>query len=185
MRGDKQAQGASGQANSNANAEFGNAQSLYSTLTPQLEAQAANPSGYGPTDLAAMDTEAQQTAGGSEAGAVGQGALLAARTRNAGAAGKAISDSTRAAGEELSKGRLGVSVGNAKLKNQQREQALGELGGLTENQYGAANNSLGEVANNVNANTNASNASWNWAKYLLDPALEAGGKAGAAYAGAH
>lgn len=180
-RGSNQAQGASGQANANANTFMGNANSLYSSVVPQLTSEAANPSGYNPTDLAAMETGAQQSAGGTEAAAVGQGGLLGARTRNAGAAPAAIAAASRGAGEDLSKNALGISTANAKLKEQQHEHALGELGGLTTSEGGLANSALGEVANNVNANTNAANGSWDWAKYLLDPAM-AGAATGAGMA---
>jgi hypothetical protein len=179
MRGDKQAQGASGQANANANTFMGNANSLFSTLTPQLEAEAINPSGYNPTEIAQMETGAQQSAGGTEAGAVGEGGLLAARTRNAGAAQNAVADASRGAGEQLSKNALGIRVGNAQLKERQRENATSGLEGLTGIETNASNNALGEVANNVNANTNAANESWNWARYILDPVLGAAGKASA------
>src|SRR5579864_7452790 len=80
----------------------GNASNLFGTLAPTLEAEAAHPSGMTPTDLAATDTAAKQSAGGTQAAAVGQGALRAARTRNAGGADAAVAESSRRAGEQLS-----------------------------------------------------------------------------------
>src|ERR1022692_326078 len=85
MRGDQQASSAETTANNNANTFGGNAAALYSTTVPQLTAEATAPAGYSPSDLAAMNTGAEQSAGGAEAGAVGQGGLMAARTRNKGA----------------------------------------------------------------------------------------------------
>jgi hypothetical protein len=67
-----------------------NAGNLFGSLAPQLTAEATNPQGYGAPTLAKIDTANKQTAGGTQAGAVGQGALLAARTRNAGTADAAI-----------------------------------------------------------------------------------------------
>ena len=42
---------------------------------------------------------------------------------------------------------------------------------------------FGETAANVNANTNAENASWDWSKDLFAPILEAGAKGTGAYFG--
>ncbi len=68
------------------------------------------------------------------------------------------------------------------MKQQKQQAAKGELAGL----YGVAtpggSAALNTVANNSQANTAASNASWNWAKYILDPAMQAAG--GAASGGA-
>lgn len=175
-RGNNQAQGASGQANANANTFMGNANSLYSTEVPQLESETQNPQGFNPTDLAKMKTENMETAGGSQAGAVGQGDLLAARTRNAGGPAAAIASAARTAGQNLSRANLGVDTENAKLKEGERQEGLSGLEGLTNTETGASNNALGEVASNVNANTNAASQSWDWAKYLLDPALSAAGQ---------
>src|SRR5690348_4147207 len=80
-RGSEQANTAATSAQ-NASNQFGaNANALYSTLAPELMSEAAHPSGFGPQELARMNTAAQQSAGGANAGAVGQGALLAQRTR--------------------------------------------------------------------------------------------------------
>lgn len=170
-RGNGQAQAASTTANTQANNEFGNAESLYGNLAPQLESEAANPQGYAPTDLAAMETGAQQSAGGTEAGAVGQGALFGARTRNAGAAPAAIADASRAAGEQLSKNALGIKTANAGLKEKQHQEALGGLEGLTNLETGAGDSSLGQVAGNVNANTSAINASYDPFTDIVNPIL--------------
>lgn len=181
MRGDQQAQGAEGQANANANTFMGNSNSIYGDLAPTLESQLANPQGFNPADEAAMETGAEQGAGGGEASAVGQGGLLAARTGNAGAAGKAVSDASRGAGEQLSKNLLGIRNANANLKQEQKGQALSGLEGIYGTNVGAQGTALGNVAANSNANTNAVNASWDWAKDILDPALKAGGDVGASY----
>lgn len=176
-RGDNQASGAAGQSNSNANQFLGNANQLFGDVAPTLESEAANPQGFAPADEAAMETGAQQTAGGTQAGAVGQGGLLAARTGNAGAAARAVSDSSRGAGEQLSKGLLGVRNANAQLKNTQRQDALTGLQGLTGLETGASNTALADVAPLVNANSNAT-GSW-LDSDILDPFAKAGGTAAA------
>lgn len=162
------------------NALENNASSLYSTLTPQLQAEAAAPPGYDPATMARIKTSNMQTAGGSNAGAVGQGALLAARTRNAGAPAAAIGASTRRAGEELGSENLKTELSNADLQEKQRQEGLSGLSNLYGEQLQAGNQALGIVPSAVNANTNAENESYDWARYLLDPALAAGGQTGAA-----
>lgn len=182
-RGDQQASGAEGQANANSNEYNANANSLFSSLAPTLESEAAHPAGFDPEDEAAMETGALQSAGGGQSAAVGEGGLLGARTRNSGAVAEAIPASARAAGQNLSQNLLGVRSANAKLKNEQQQAGISGLTNLTGLETGATNNALGEVASNSNANTNAENASWDWSKDILDPALQAGGQAAGAALG--
>lgn len=161
---------------------MGNANSLYGNLAPTLEGEIAHPAGFAPSDLASMETGAQESAGGSQAGSVGQGGLYAARTRNKGGAAAAIADATRGAGRQLSTNLLGIRSANAKLKNQQQQSGISGLENLTGLETGASNTALGNVANLSNANTNAINASWDWSKDLFDPIVQAAG--GAASGGA-
>lgn len=160
-RGSDVAQGSATQSQNTATGLTGNANSLYSNLAPTLTSQAAHPAGFSPTDEAAFETGAMDTAGGTQSAAVGQGNLEAARTRNAGGFGQAVSDASRGAGETLSRGLLGVRGANASLKEHQHDTALSGLQGLYGTNVGGANSALGNVAANVNADTNAENASWN------------------------
>ena len=155
MRGDPQASGAEGQSNANSNTFMGNANSLYGDLAPTLEGEIAHPAGYAPSDLSAMETGAQQSAGGSQAGAVGQGGLYAARTGNRGGAAAAIADASRGAGQQLSKNLLGIRSGNAALKQHQRDTATSGLEGLYNTNVAGGNQALGEIAPLVNANQKA------------------------------
>ena len=139
-----------------------NAGGIYSDIAPTLESTLANPQGFNPADEASMDTGALQGAGGTQAAAVGAGGNLAARTRNAGAIGKSVSEASRGAGEQLSQNLLGVRGADAKLKEQQRSGALSGLEDLYGTGVAGGNQALGEVAPLVGANTGASNASWNW-----------------------
>lgn len=107
-----------------------------------------------------------QAAGGSNAAAVGQGQLQAARTRNAGGSSAAIPDATRGAGESLSKNLLGIRTANAQLKQHQRDTAQSGLEGLFGTNVGGANAAQGNVAPLVNANSQAEQNSWDWLKPL-------------------
>lgn len=159
------AKGVSGQALNNYGTASGIGKSLYgaasgisSGLVPALQTEAYNPQGISPTTMAQMNTATQQSAGGSQAGAVGQGALLASRTKNAGTADAAISQSARTAGQTAANGALKTQLANAQMKNQQQQAGLSGLEGL----YGAdlsgslsglsAANSALNVANQADAN---------------------------------
>lgn len=182
-RGSSQASGAATSAQNLSNSLQGQSTGLYNTLAPELQSEAAAPSGFSPADMARMKTDAQQTAGGTQAAAVGQGALLAARTRNAGGPDAAIAQASRGAGRQLSEANLGTDVANARLKEQQRQAGLSGEENLYGRTLGGATQALGEVAPNVNADTNAKSQSWDWTKYLLDPLIQAGGQSGAAALG--
>ena len=179
MRGDQTASTAETTSAGNAGQFMGNASSLYGDLAPTLEGEIAHPAGYAPSDLSAMETGAEQSAGGSQAGAVGQGGLYAARTGNKGAAAAAIADASRGAGQQLSKNLLGIRSANANLKNEQQQAGISGLTNLTGLETGASNNALANIAPLSQANTAAQNASWDWSKDLLAPILDAGSKAAA------
>lgn len=182
-RGSNQATGAATQAQNNSNQLFESGSSIGNFLAPELESQAANPQGFSPTDMAAMDTAGLQSAGGSQAAAVGAGALRDARTRNAGGSDATAAQSGRDASATAARTALGSRVANAEAKQGQRAQALGGLGNLYGTNVTGSNQALGIVPSAVNANTNAQNASWDWANYLLDPLIANGKAAAGAAAG--
>lgn len=167
------ARGATNQANKTfgeAQGVFGNANSraneLYSSLLPILSNEATNPQGFAPKDLAAMNTASQQSVGGSTAGAVGEGNLAAARTRNAGAYAPALDEAARQGGRQLSENALGTQTKNALLKESQRQAGIGGLGTL----YGQNSN---EMLNALGIGNNATNTAINsgksgWFQNLLD-----------------
>lgn len=176
-RGSAQADTAATSAQNLSNTYSGNASGLFGALAPMLETEAAHPAGMSAPDLAAANTSAQQSAGGSQAGATGQGALLASRTRNAGAGAAAIAKSARTSGEQLSEAGLQTRLKNATLKQQQQQAGMSGLGNLFSENLSGGNQALGIVPQAVNANTNAENASWDWSKDLLGPLLGAAGAA--------
>lgn len=121
----------------------GNASSLYGSLAPTLATEAAHPGGYNPTQLASMNTAAQQSGGGSTAAAVGQGALMAARTKNAGTAQNAIAAGVHGAGENLSQAALSTATGNANLQQKQQQAGIQGEQNLYGTDLGASQNALG------------------------------------------
>lgn len=176
-RGSDQATSAATSAQNLSNTYSGNANSLFSAMTPMLMSEAVAPAGMSPTDMAATDTAGQQSAGGSQSAAVGAGALRAARTRNAGAPDAAIGQSTRTAGQQLSTAAVGTRLKNAALKQHQQSEGTSGLENLFAENLSGGNQALGQVAGDVNANTNAENASWDWAKDLFDPMMQAAASA--------
>jgi hypothetical protein len=181
-RGSTQATGAATAAQGISNQTADRSAGLYGTLAPQLQTEAAHPQGFAPTDLAAMNTAGQQSAGGGQASAVGAGALKAARTGNAGAADAAIGEAARTQGQTLSKAALGTQMANAELKQKQQQAGLSGLESLYGTNTGASVGALGQVAGNVNADVNAKDASWNWTK-LIDPITKASQAAAQAMGG--
>ena len=90
-----------------------------------------------------MNTAAQQSAGGSTAGAVGQGGLYAARTRNAGGAQNAIGNATRGAGANLSKVAVGTELASNEQAQQNQQRGISGLQGLYGTEIGQGENALG------------------------------------------
>ncbi len=172
-RGDSTARAGETQALSNSQTSSGNAAQTFSQLAPAISGDITHPSGYAPADLAKMNTEAQQTAGGTQAAAVGQGGLQTARTRNKGGTDAAIGQAATSAGQGLSQAALRISGKNADVKQDQRSRALSEAGGLYGTSLGGANSSLNAVAGLSDADTNAKNASWNFMRYVGTPLLSA------------
>lgn len=122
---------------------FNNAGNIYGSLAPTLAAQAAAPAGYTPAQKAAMTTAGEQSAGGTQAASVGQGALLASRTKNAGTADAAIAQSARTAGQQNSNTAVNTEVKNANLQQVQRDSALKDEEGLYGTTLGGSMNALG------------------------------------------
>lgn len=174
-RGSQPATTAATSAQNFSNGLQNNSSQLFSTLAPELEAASAHPTGYSPVDLAGMTTAAEQSAGGSTAGATGQGALLASRTKNAGTADAAIGQSARSAAQGLSKASTGIAQANANQKNQNQRAALSGLEGLEAGQVSGANQAESIVPQAVNADQNAVRNSWDWSNALFQPLLSAAG----------
>ena len=172
-RGSESASTAATSAQNLSNTYAGNTAGLFSSLTPMLMSQAVAPAGMSPTDMAMTDTASQQSAGGAQGAAQGAGALRAARTRNAGAADAAIGESTRIAGQQLSDAGIKTRLANAAMKQKQQSEGVTGIERLFAENLSGGNQALGIVPNAVNADTNAENASWDWAKDLFTPIMSA------------
>jgi hypothetical protein len=142
------------------NQDSGNASSLYNSLFPQFSAEATNPQGFGAKDLAAMNTAAQQSVGGSTAGAVGQGSLRAARTRNSGGADVALDSAVRSGQQTLSQDALGIKGENALLKQQQQQAGLQGLSSLYGTNQSGMLSALGLGNQATQAGTQAGQSGW-------------------------
>lgn len=163
----KAAKGVQGQGASLFNTGVSNATQLFNSLEPEFQAEISNPTGYGPSGLAAMNTAAQQSTGGSVAGAVGQGNLTAARTRNAGGFKTALDESAREGMRRNSQLATEITGQNEKLKQEQSSEGLRGLSGLYGQNMseilgalGAENNALGQETGANNSYVNAGNSGW-------------------------
>jgi hypothetical protein len=161
------AQGVRQQGSQLFNQANSNAEAIINQLAPEYQAEINNPQGIGASGLAAENTAAQQSTGGSVAGLVGQGNLTAARTRNAGGFGAALDESSRQAMRQNAQDAVGIQANNENLKEQQRQEGLAGLEGLygiNANQVlgalGAENSSLGEQTGANNSLTQAGQSGW-------------------------
>ena len=156
-----------------------NAAAINSTLTPALTAEAVNPTGYTPTQMAAQTTAAEQTAGGANAGATGGALLRAARTGNTGAAPAAISQANRQGSQDLSQINAGIQTKNADLQQRQKQAGISGLEGLYGENTNAAENALGLSNSSLN---DAGNLKDFWQSLLLQ-GVQSGGQVAAAAVG--
>jgi hypothetical protein len=129
-------------ANANADVFGSRGGSAWDTLFPTLLQDATNPQGLSPQQKATMNTASSQSLGGSVAGATGQGALMAARTKNPGSATAALDASSKHAGETASHNALGVEEFSTNLAHQKQQNALRELGSLYGTNTGALSSML-------------------------------------------
>lgn len=156
-----------------------NAANIYGGLEPTLQAEAAHPAGYTPTQKAAMNTAAQQSAGGSQSGTVGEGALYSARTKNAGAAQSAIGAGTRGAGANLSRAAVGTELADANLAQKKQQAGISGLGGLYGTELSGGENALG-LSNSALSGAAQSSSMNPWNKILSSAVGGASAGAGAA-----
>jgi predicted transcriptional regulator len=159
---------------------IGQAQSLYGTVDPILQQEATNPTGYDPSDIAAMNTASQQSLGGSVGATTGQANLEAARTNNAGGFQGAIASSARDARRTLSQNALQVQIANAQLKQQKQQQAISQIAQL----YGIDEATAANYLNSSNSALSSENQSHPLQQGLLTAGtfisdLASGAKSGA------
>lgn len=173
-----------GAANNLSNDLTANASNIYAGLEPSLQVEAAHPQGFTPQAKAAMNTAAQQSAGGSTAGAIGQGRLYAARTKNAGGAKAAIGEGVRSAGQNLSNASVGTEVANANLQNKQQQAGLSGLSGLNSTELSGGLQGLGLSNQAIGLANQAGQSPWSkLAMGGLNNIVQGGLNAGEAFAG--
>lgn len=139
--------------------------SAYNTVNPVYSAFAQGNQGMTQSQVANANTSLQQSQGGTQAGAVGEGNLQAARTGNIGGYSAAVDDAARSGGVTSSQGSLNVQNENAQMAHQnqltglQGEQQL--FNTTDQAQLGALN-----AANNVQSPF--------WQKLLMQGVQSAG-----------
>jgi hypothetical protein len=168
----------SGTASNLANQYGANAATVYGGLEPQLQAEAAHPTGLTPTQKAMQNTASQQSAGGGTAGAIGAGRLYSARTHNAGGAKAAIGEAARGAGANLSNAALNTEQQDTELQQKNRQAALGGLEGLNAEQTSAGEGALG-LSNEALGVANTADANNPWNK-MLQAGIQGGSQGAAA-----
>ncbi len=136
------------------------AKSAYNQIFPALTKEATNPTGFDPADLAAMNTASQQSLGGATAGAVGEGDLMGARTRNAGSFAPALDEAVRSGERQLSQNAVDTQSKNAILKESKRQSGLSGLSDLFKTNTNSMLSALGLGNNATNALTNAGQSGW-------------------------
>ena len=152
-----------------------NASNIYSSLEPQLQAEATNPQGYSSGDMNAMRTGSAQALGGVTAGLTGQGMLTAARTNNSAGLTSALDQAGRQAGQQQSQNELGIEKSNADLKQKQQQAGLSALGDLNATELGNQTALLGQGVGALNARAAGQSE--------LSSLIGAGGQLGAAWLG--
>lgn len=139
---------------------LGTSSNLMNTLVPEATKEITNPTGYGASGLAAMNTAAGQSAAGSAARARGEGLLSGARTGNAGAYTGGADEAQREATRTMANAALGTQAANENLKQKQRQEGMSVLSGLNADQLKLLESSMG-AENQANKNEiDASQNNW-------------------------
>jgi rare lipoprotein A (peptidoglycan hydrolase) len=125
----------------------GTAEGQNATLTPTLERQATNPTGYAPTDLNAMKVGAAETAGAATGAADEAAKLRAARSGNTASLSASEDENARNRARVLADTNLKVTGANAGVKQEQQQNALRQLASLYGTNVSGANAATGEQIN--------------------------------------
>jgi hypothetical protein len=115
-------------------AQFGEQQAILSVLTPQLEAMASNPQGFGATEYAALQANIVNDTGTQYSNVAKEQAAAYATSNEAGLpsgvqAAVQAQIAAQAAGQVAGES-TNLRVANEQLKQQQQQFALGSLGNL-------------------------------------------------------
>lgn len=133
---------------------------LYNQLHSTYTSEIANPKGFDPADLNAMNTAGQQSLGGGLAAAKGEAATKAASNRNSGSFAPVLDESVRDAGRTNSENAIKTQEADALMREQHRQEGMAGESGL----YGSQNNdvlsSLGLQNQSTDTQIKAGQSGW-------------------------
>ena len=136
------------------------ASGIGSTLTPFLTSELEHPQGYSQGDTSAMLAAGMGGAGGADAGLVGQANQRAAVSRNAGGFQAALDDAARSRSKAAAGSSEGIAAENANLKQTQQQDAEKGLQGMYGTDTSGMLEASGQIAPDVNAESNADKTGW-------------------------
>lgn len=154
------AKGAYNLASGTANEASDNAESVNSNLTPQLERDFQDPSGYTPESLNKMNVASEQGAGGAESSLKGEAAGQVARTRNSAGYSTALDEAARDKTRTLSENSLNIQSEDAKLAQQKKMHAGDELSKIYGTDVNETLDAQGLLSGDVNAETESGKSGW-------------------------
>lgn len=154
------AKGAYNLASGTANAASDNAESVNSNLTPWLEREFQDPSGYTPEALNKMNVASEQGAGGAESSLKGEAAGQVARTRNSAGYSTALDEAARDKTRALSENSLNIQDESAKLAQQKGQHAGDELSKIYGTDVNETLGAQGLMPEDINAETNSGKSGW-------------------------
>jgi hypothetical protein len=155
-----QAKNAFNTASATAGEAGANASGVNAALTPQLEREFQNPTGYSPDELNKMNVASEQGAGGAESSLKGEAAGQVARTRNSAGYSTALDEAARDKTRSLSENSLNIQGQNAKLAQANKQHAGDELAGIYGTDVKETLGAQGLMPEDINAETNSGNSGW-------------------------
>lgn len=138
----------------------GEAAAIGGNVTPFLTQEMLHPTGYGQQGLSAMTAAAEGGAGGATAGLTGQANQRAAVSRNAGGYQAALDDASRNRAKAAAGASENIAGENANLEQQQQQEGAAGLQNMYKTDTSGMLEASGQVAPDINAETNAGNSGW-------------------------
>ena len=155
-----QASAAAGTAGSTATTLGTESQGIGANLTPFLTQEMLHPQGLGQEGIGAEESAALGGAGGAASGLTGMADQRAAVSRNAGGYQAALADAARSREKAAAGASEGIEAQNQNLMQQQQQEGAAGLSGLYKTDTSGMLESQGQVAPDVNAETNAGKSGW-------------------------
>jgi len=136
------------------------AEGISANLTPFLTSELQHPQGYSQGDTSAMLAAGLGGAGGATSGITGLANKEAATSRNAGGFQSALADAARQRMKAAAGASEGIAATNANLKQTQQQDAARGLQGMYGTDTSGMLGAMGQEANDINAEVNASKTGW-------------------------